>query len=42
MQQEILPFRDCQDVPVYARCGQCGRELYGRRDVCGYCQRFFP
>lgn len=42
MQQELLPFRDSQDVPVYARCCRCGRELYSASDVCLYCLRFFP
>lgn len=42
MTKELLPFRDVQDAAVYGRCPVCGRELYSERDVCGYCQRFFP
>lgn len=42
MEQELMPFRDSQDIMVYDRCPVCGRELYGPEDVCGYCQRFFP
>lgn len=39
---DLFPFSDPQQARVYARCGVCGRELYGRLDRCGYCDRFFP
>lgn len=36
----LLPFRDLQDAPVWGRCPRCGRELYAQGEACGYCQRF--
>lgn len=41
-ERNLLPFRDSQDVPVWGRCGVCGRELYGPEDGCIYCARFLP
>lgn len=38
--ENLLPFRDMQDVKVVDRCRRCGRELYARRGECGYCGRF--
>lgn len=38
----LLPFRDPQDVPAAAACPRCGREVYAADGHCGYCERFGP
>lgn len=40
-QENLLPQRDAQDVPVFTRCRRCGRELYAPDGECDYCRRFF-